>query len=91
MVNDGLGGDAEQLAGRRRDLADRRLAARADVERLAVVGLGQVQRGVDERLGHVVDIDEVARDGRVDERRIVPSRPCRITLGISRAESSKGP
>ena len=51
----------------RRDLADRGLAAGADVERLAVVGRRQVQRRVDERLGHVVDVDEIARDGRVDE------------------------
>ncbi len=59
----------------RRDLADGGLAAGADVERLAVVAARQVQRGVDERLGDVVDVDEVARDVRVDEA--AGSRPAR--------------
>ena len=63
--------DVEQLAGHRGDLADRGLAARADVERLAVVGRAQVERGVDECLGHVVDIDEITRDGRIDEIGVV--------------------
>src|SRR3712207_7544079 len=49
------------------DLTDRRLDTSADVERLAAVGLPEVERCVDERLGHVGDVDEVARDRRVDE------------------------
>ena len=92
MVNDGLGRDAEELAGGRGDLADRGLAAGADVERLAVVGRREVQRGVDERLGDVVDVDEVARDGRVDE--LAGSSPSSAVADHVRdqpRESSSGP
>ena len=59
--------DAEQLAGRRGDLADRGLAPGADVERLAVIGRAQIERSVDECFGHVVHIDEITRNGRIDE------------------------
>ena len=61
--------DAVELARDLGELADRRLAAGADVERVAVVVLAQLARGRDERVADVVAVDEVARDVRVDERR----------------------
>ena len=92
MVKRGLARDVEELRAVCATSRDRGLAAGADVERLAVSLRAQVQCRVDERLGHVVDVDEIARDRRVDELG-VSSAPGRGGSGweSSRAESSSGP
>src|SRR5207253_4596296 len=53
-----------------RHVAYRGLQPRAYVERLAVIFLAQVQRGVYERLACIVHVHEVARDVRADELRV---------------------
>ena len=52
--------DIELAAGGLGDLADGRLSARADVERFSKVGRVQPDRRVDERLGDVSHVDEIA-------------------------------
>ena len=91
IVKAGSAVDAEQLAGDRRDFADSGLAAGADVERLAVVVRRRFECRVDERLGHVVDVNEVPRNVRADELRVAAVQAVADHVGISRDESSSGP
>ena len=87
----GSAGDAEQLAGRRGDFADRGLVAGADVERLAVVGRGQIERRVEERLGHVVDVDEIRETAGLTNSGYSRLQSAADQIGIRREESSRGP
>ena len=74
MVNNGSWRMSKRRLRGSDDVANRRLASGADVERFAVVGLAQLEAHVDERSRDIVDVDKVARDRWVDQLRVSAGR-----------------
>ena len=63
--------DAEDLLRNRGAVLDGRFPARPDIERRAVVFSGQVEGDIHERFDHIVNVDEIAGNVRVDQLRVL--------------------